>query len=116
MVNSGTGSIEVPAADAKLRLWRNTDVASLKAGETATLGTETLGYEWDEDLDNGARPPGLIDLSTTTFEVQDYLIDYGSNYLPGPATHHLTLYRDAERSAGLRRRHGAVVMGAGRRT
>ena len=104
MVNSGTGSIEVPAADAKLRLWRNTDVASLKAGETATLGTETLGYEWDEDLDNGARPPGLIDLSTTTFEVQDYLIDYGSNYLPGPATHHLTLYRAPS---------GALVFGAG---
>ena len=27
-------------------------------GETATLAANTLGYEWDEDLDNGARPPG----------------------------------------------------------
>ena len=28
-----------------------------------TLPDGTLGYEWDEDLDNGFRPAGLIDLS-----------------------------------------------------
>ena len=33
-------------------------VATLGAGQTATLAPETLGYEWDEDLDNGARPAG----------------------------------------------------------
>ena len=27
---------------------------------------DTLGYEWDEDLDNGARPAGLVRLSSTT--------------------------------------------------
>ena len=104
MVNSGTASIEVPADDAKMRLWRNTDIASLKSGETATLGTETLGYEWDEDLHNSSRPPGLVDLSSTTVDVQDYLIDYGSNYLPETAHHHLTLYRAPS---------GALVFGAG---
>ena len=43
--------------------------------------------------------------------------DYGSTtQADGTATHHLTLYRAAERRAGLRRRHGAVVVGPGRRT
>ena len=35
-------------------------VASLAAGQTATLPVGTLGYEWDSELDNGARPPGLM--------------------------------------------------------
>ena len=32
---------------------------------TTVLSTATLGYEWDQDPDNGARPPGLR-LSTTS--------------------------------------------------
>ena len=104
MVDAGTTSIEVPASDADLRIWRNTSVASLKPGETATLGEGTLGYEWDEDLDNGARPPGLIDLSSTTADVPQKLLDYGSTYGSGSATHHLTLYRAPS---------GALVFGAG---
>ena len=76
-----------------------------RAGATATLPTGTLGYEWDEDLDNGSRPAGLIDLSTTTLDVSpDLLQDYGSTYGHGTATHHLTLYRAAS---------GALVFGAG---
>ena len=104
MVDEGTASIQVPAAEGKLRLWRNTSVASLKPGETATLGEDTLGYEWDEDVDNGFRPAGLMDLSSTTTEVPEKLLDYGSTYGPGTATHHLTLYRAPS---------GALVFGAG---
>ena len=37
MVNAGTSAIKVPAADGKMRLWRNTSVASLAPGQTATL-------------------------------------------------------------------------------
>ncbi len=40
MVDEGTTAIEVPAADGKLRLWRNTNIASLEPGETATLAGE----------------------------------------------------------------------------
>ena len=36
-INSGTSEITVPAAYAKLRLWRNTAVANLKPGQTLTL-------------------------------------------------------------------------------
>ena len=35
------------------------------AGQTATLPDGTLGYEWDEDMANDSRPPGLVRLSTT---------------------------------------------------
>jgi hypothetical protein len=103
-VNSGTSAIEVPAADGRMRLWRNTSIASLAPNQTATLADNTLGYEWDEDLDNGSRPAGLVRLSSTTRDVPQRLQDYGSNYGPGTATHHLTLYRASS---------GALVFGAG---
>ncbi|WP_250034302.1 N,N-dimethylformamidase beta subunit family domain-containing protein [Paractinoplanes maris] len=103
-VNAGTVSLKVPAADGKLRFWRGTTVATQAAGATATLGTGTVGYEWDEDADNGARPRGLIRLSTTTAGGLDVLQDYGSTYATGSATHRLTLYRAPS---------GALVFGAG---
>ena len=59
-------TIQVPAADGKMRLWRNTSVASLPASGVATLTTGTLGYEWDEAPDIPSRPPGLFNMSTTT--------------------------------------------------
>src|SRR5690606_3186222 len=34
-VNSGTSAISVPAADGKMRFWRDTTVAALGAGQTA---------------------------------------------------------------------------------
>jgi hypothetical protein len=97
-------AMRVPAADGKMRFWRNTSIATLAAGATATLPAGVLGYEWDEDLDNGSRPPGLIRLSTTTVSGVGLLQDYGSTYSSGTATHHLTLYRHAS---------GALVFGAG---
>ena len=46
----------VPAAYKNLRMWRNTAVTGLAAGQSLRLGSSTLGYEWDEDVDNGFRP------------------------------------------------------------
>ncbi len=106
-VNSGTAEITVPAQYSKLRVWRNTAVANLAPGQTLTLapGTGTLGYEWDEDVDNGFRPAGEFDLSSTTVTELQSFIDYGStlNY-NATGTHHLTLYRAPS---------GALVFGAG---
>ena len=48
-----------------------------------------------EILDNGARPPGEIDLSSTTQSVPELLQDAGSTYAPGSATHSITLHRAA---------------------
>jgi hypothetical protein len=97
-------AITVPAADGKLRLWRHTTLPLMPAGGVATFPAGTLGYEWDEDIDNGHRPPGLVRLSTTTVDVHERLIDNGTTYVPGPATHHLTLYKHAS---------GSLVFGAG---
>jgi large repetitive protein len=85
--------IRVPEAFGKFRFWRNTTVATLAPGQTATVGANTVGYEWDEDLDNGFRPSGLIRLSTNTVNVPSRLQDLGSTYGPGTATHSLTMYR-----------------------
>lgn len=98
-------SIKVRAADGKMRFWRNTSIATLPAGQTATLPPGTLGYEWDADIDNGFRPAGLVPLSTSTYRLTiDLLLDYGATYGAGDATHHLSLYRA---------RSGALVFGAG---
>ena len=107
-VNSGERAIQVPAADGRLRLWRGTAVGAQAAGATAVLPDRTLGYEWDEDSDNGARPAGLVRLSSTTASGVETLQDEGWVYAPGTATHHLTLHRD-DNGAG----PDALVFGAG---
>jgi hypothetical protein len=105
LVNTGTVDMQVPSTYSKLRFWRNTDVTKLTSGQSLTLspGAGTLGYEWDQDADNGFRPAGLMDMSSTTSTVQIFK-DYGTNVVNGPATHHLTLYRAPS---------GALVFGAG---
>ena len=94
-VNAGTVTLQVPYGDSQLRFWRNTTVASLTPGQVATLGSDDIGYEWNEDVDNGFRPPGLIDMSRTTAQVPQKLLDYGLTVGPATATHSLTLYRAA---------------------
>ena len=87
-------AIQVPAADGKMRFWRNTAIANQTAGQTWTLPAGTLGYEWDTDDDNGFRPAGLIDMATSVRNLTaDYLLDAGGIYGAGTAIHHLTLYR-----------------------
>ena len=92
-VNSGTAAITVPEAMGKLRLWRGiTGVADLAPGASATLGVDTLGYEWDEDVNNGCPArPGLMRLSSTTVGgVERVLDDNGVVVGIGTATHNLT--------------------------
>ena len=94
-----------------LRFWRNTAVAKLASGQTLTLapGTGTLGYEWDVEPDNGFRPAGEFELSSTTVSRLQTFTDYGSTVVGpgaggGTETHHLTLYKAPS---------GALVFGAG---
>src|SRR5678815_5374981 len=56
-------AVVVPSADGKMRFWRNTSVANLPDGQSATLAQGSVGHEVDEDLDNGSRPPGQFRLS-----------------------------------------------------
>ena len=134
MVQVDFRAMTVPPADGKMRLWRNTSVKEasdmgttyeLKTVCTCTPGQYchcpsgicscTLGPEWDEDSDNGFRPPGIIRASSTyapagsappgSFE---YLLDHGLTYSAfHDATHHVTLHRDPPTLSG------ALVFGAG---
>ncbi len=97
-------SIKVPQAEGQMRLWRDTTVATLANGEVATFPEGTLGYEWDEDADNGFRPAGLVPLSSSTYDIDEKLQDLCCTFGPGTATHRLTMYRHA---------NGALVFGAG---
>jgi methionine-rich copper-binding protein CopC len=94
--------LTVPAADGKMRFWRGTSVAGLFSGSMSIPGL--VGYEWDEDLDNGSRPKGLVRLSTTTAMAEQVLVDEGKTVVEQSATHRMTLYRAPS---------GALVFGAG---
>jgi hypothetical protein len=83
--------IEVPDFYKKLRFWRNSSVANLTAGQTAALGINTLGYEWDYEQPAFAssNAPGRMTMSSKTVN---------------SLTHKLSLYRHSS---------GALVFGAG---
>lgn len=68
----------VSAADGQLRLWRDTGLDALRPGTFATLGDQSVGYEWDWDVQNDSRPAGVADYSTTDAT---------------PYAHHVTMYR-----------------------
>ncbi|WP_240771405.1 DUF4082 domain-containing protein [Nocardioides sp. GY 10113] len=104
MSNASDLPVTVSAEEGKLRLWRNTGLGSLAPGTTAALAPHTVGYESNEDLDNGHRPAGLVRLSTTTGPTSQYLRDYGNTVTPGTTTHHVTMYRAPS---------GALVFSAG---
>jgi hypothetical protein len=86
-----SGALHVSAAQGALRIWRATDLARLGPGAARTFGPGLLGYEFDYDAVNRARPAGLVLASD----------DSGST--PG-AHHHISEYRAPS---------GALVFGAG---
>ena len=94
-MNGGqNGTITVPQADGRMRFWRNTSVATLGTGQAATLAPGTIGAEFDDDEDNGFRPAGLFELSSTSItDSTNYLLDYGTTYGAGTAIHKVTLYK-----------------------
>lgn len=71
-------AIQVPDSYKQLRFWRNTSVASLAEGQTASLTAGTLGYEWspEQEAYRSSYPSGRIRLSQTLVNGQ---------------THHLSL-------------------------
>jgi hypothetical protein len=107
IINSGSSDITVPSTYKNMRLWRNTAVASLANGQSRTLapGNQTLGYEWDLDVDNGFRPRGTFRLSSTTVSGVESFTDFGTFTKQGTTqTHNLTEYKAPS---------GALVFGAG---
>ncbi|HEX5150554.1 MAG TPA: N,N-dimethylformamidase beta subunit family domain-containing protein, partial [Parafilimonas sp.] len=84
-----TSAIQVPDTYKNLRFWRNTSVATLGAGQTATFPAGTLGYEWDWEQYPASYPAGRIRMSKT---------------VSNSHTHQLSLYKASS---------GALVFGAG---
>ena len=118
MVNGPTyRALTVPYAYSRLRLWRNTPIASMAPGATATITAGCsciLGHEFDEDLDNGFRPAG------TDQAVRDH--DQRLTVVAGLRLDLRQRHRDPQpdavpgeqRRAGVRRGHGQLVVGPGR--
>src|SRR5258708_30366147 len=104
MVNRGSASPVISSAFSKLRFWRNTAVAALTGSQTVTLASQTIGYEWDPDVDNGFRPAGLFDMGATSVNAPEVLQDYGNTYTPATVVWSPTLYRVSS---------GALVFSAG---
>ena len=102
-VNFSDLPITVSASEGKYRLWRSTSLASMSSG-SAALAPHTVGYESNEDVDNGSRPAGLVRLSTTNGAVPEYLQDFGNTTAPGTTRHNLTMYKAPS---------GALVFSAG---
>ena len=104
-------ALTASSEEGKMRFWANTTAAS--AGATITGGCACIiGHEWDEDVDNGFRPPGLIRLSSTVPPGNPpstvlAWFDSGTNggLRSKVAMHSLTLYREPT--------HHALVFGAG---
>ena len=96
--------IIVDAGFAGLRFWRNTAVARLRPGERYVSIKGILGHEWDSDIDNGFRPPGLFRVAASTFDNVLYCVHPGRGCEAGSATHHAVMYRHES---------GALVFGAG---
>ena len=69
--------VKVPAKEGAHRLWRN---VTIPANRELNI---PLGHEWDEDLDNGFRPSGLLRLSETT-EDEQFEEDYVQRYIIDP--------------------------------
>ena len=104
--NGELGAITIPYGETQLRIWRNTSVANTAPGQTATLASDLLGYEWDSSPNNGYQPVGLVDLSSTTVTSSPaYNTAFGNVDTSGTATHNLVEYRDPT--------SGALVFGAG---
>jgi len=125
MANDADFPLRVTAGEGKLRLWRGTGLASMWS-RSASLAPHIVGYESDEDVDNGFRPPGLIRLSTTAGPSPQHMFHFGAEAVASDTEHHVTLYRAASGSLvfsagtvqwawGLDRHHDGIRRAADRR-
>ena len=115
IVNSGSSDIKVPAAYKNLRLWRNTAVANLGAGQTP----DARARRADARLRVGRRrrqrlPPARAVQALVDDGQRRRVVHRLRQHACKPAprqTHNLTMYRARQRRAGVRRGHGPVGVG-----
>jgi len=63
-----SGAMLVPDTYKNLRFWRNTPVATLPNGATATMTNNTLGYEFDWEQYEDSYPAGRVTMSSTLLD------------------------------------------------
>jgi hypothetical protein len=95
--------LKVPYAQGQNRIWRYTSVASLQPGQTASIGTSIVGWEWDARVANGREPAGVQTVASSPVS-GNLLQDAGAVYAPGNATVESTIYEAGS---------GALVFAAG---
>ena len=103
------GALDVPAAFAGLRVWRDTTVAD---GGKLDIAPGILGYEWDTSPEDNLRPAGLIKLSDTTIPWNAILVDQGNRPQPGDRHAQPLALPGRQRRPGVRRRDGVLELGA----
>lgn len=105
----------VPETFKNLRFWRNTEVATLSSGGSASLGPKILGYEWDYEQEKfrDQYPKGRVLMSSTSITGDGNCCAFQDNGNSNANfntengrvyTHKLSLYRHSS---------GALVFGAG---
>jgi hypothetical protein len=84
----------ITAAQGKSRIWRHTDLTNLSTART-TLGTNYLGWEWNDRVANGQEPAGVQTFSSSP--VTGELVQHdGRDYAAGAsATSTGTFYKAA---------------------
>ena len=84
-----------------------------QSGQTYTMPDETLGYEWDSDVDNGFRPAGEIDMSQTCEKrLADTVLTVTEEIGPRQCMQQPDPVPGRQRCARLRCGHGPVGVGA----
>jgi len=95
--------LRVSAAEGRHRVWRYTPLTELDPGQTASIGTKIVGWEWDNRVDNGAEPAGIENVASSP--VSGGLIQAnGAFQAQGNTTATATIYRAAS---------GALVFSTG---
>ena len=120
VVNSGTTDIQVPSAQySGLRLWRNTAVANLAAGQTLTLGAGNRDARVRVGRGRSTTasgPPGSSTCRRPRQRSGGVRTDYGSNVRRRDRDAPPDAVPGRQRRPRLRRRHRAVVVGPRRAT
>jgi Domain of unknown function (DUF4082)/Bacterial Ig-like domain len=84
--------LQVDAAQGLNRVWRYTTLAALPAGSTATIGNNLVGWEWDGRFNNGAEPPGVATVASSSVN-GELLTDAGKTYVNGSTSGTATEYK-----------------------
>jgi hypothetical protein len=93
----------VSADEGRHRFWRGTAYANGGTGSRGGANLNVVAGEWDKDVDNGFRPPGLAYLSSTPTVGNQINLGFTdmrarSNYTT-QITHHMVLFRDPQSGA-----------------